>query len=71
MDSSKPEILSSDARRIHVRLRRGVCQAVFFGKNYQPSNNVACDSYKLADRCVVLRNSDRFLIFSGQGLVKR
>ncbi|UZO78062.1 MULTISPECIES: hypothetical protein [Microcystis] len=22
----EPEILSSDARRIHVRLRRGVCQ---------------------------------------------
>jgi hypothetical protein len=24
----EPEILSSDARRIHVRLRRGVCQTV-------------------------------------------
>ncbi|AOC51498.1 hypothetical protein amyaer_0749 [Microcystis aeruginosa NIES-2481] len=26
----EPEILSSDARRIHVRLRRGVCQKPIF-----------------------------------------
>ncbi len=38
----EPEILSSDARRIHVRLRRGVCQQ--YHPEYQQQQG---ESYRL------------------------